>query len=250
MKLKCLACDALARIVYLCAAQSPHVVDVELFQLGLHNTPADLRARLQGRIDAASGQGYDAVALAYGLCGQATAGLTAGGVPLVVPRAHDCITLFLGDRQRYQDEFQNHPGTYWYTQDYVERKDGASTALSLGSGLDTDINAVYDEYVEKYGEDNANYLMEVMGAWQSHYKRAAFIDMGIGDSTPVEAVAQREATRRGWIYERVSGDLVLIRRLLAGDWDGDFLRLEPGQQITMTYDDNVIGCLNVDPADG
>lgn len=250
MKLKCLACDALARIVYLCAAQSPHVVDVELFQLGLHNTPADLRVRLQERIDAAAGQGYDAVTLAYGLCGQATAGLAAGDVPLVVPRAHDCITLFLGNRQRYQDEFQNHPGTYWYTQDYVERKDSASTALSLGSGLDTDINAVYDEYVEKYGEDNANYLMEVMGAWQSHYKRAAFIDMGIGDSTPVEAVAQREATRRGWMYERVSGDLVLIRRLLAGDWDGDFLRLEPGQQITMTYDDNVIGCLKVDPADG
>jgi hypothetical protein len=243
VKLKCLGCDALARIVYLCAAQSPHIVDVELFQLGLHNDPSDLRARLQEQIDATTTQGYDAIVLAYGLCGQSTAGLIARDIPLVIPRAHDCITLFLGDRERYKDEFENHPGTFWYTLDYVERKDGAGTTLSLGSGLDTDINAVYDEYVEKYGVDNANYLMEVMGAWQNHYQRAVFIDMGVGDGTAVEAVAQGEATRRGWIFERVSGDLVLIRRLLAGDWKTDFLLLEPGQQITMSYDHNVVGCL-------
>ena len=88
--------------------------------------------------------------------------------------------------------------------------------------------------------------MEVMGAWQSHYQRAVFIDMGVGDGAPVEAAAQSEATRRGWVYERVTGDLVLIRRLLAGDWETDFLLLEPGQQITMTYDDAVIGCLKHD----
>ncbi len=205
-----------------------------------------MRARLQEQIDATTGQGYDATVLAYGLCGQATAGLIARDIPLVIPRAHDCITLFLGDRKRYKDEFENRPGTYWYTSDYIERKDNTGTTLSLGSGLDTDINAVYDEYVEKYGVDNADYLMEVMGAWQSHYQRAVFIDMGVGDGTAVEAVAQSEATKRGWIFERVTGDLVLIRRLLAGDWETDFLLLEPGQQITMTYDDNVVECLKRD----
>ena len=75
MRLKCLACEVLARPLYLSAAQSPHIVDVELFQRGLHNTPPILRGRLQDRIDAAAGQGYDAVVMAYGLCGQATAGL-------------------------------------------------------------------------------------------------------------------------------------------------------------------------------
>jgi len=188
--------------------------------------------------------------LAYGLCGQATAGLMARDIPLVIPRAHDCITLFLGDRARYKDEFENNPGTYWYTLDYIERKGSDGTTLSLGSGLDTDINAVYDEYVEKYGVDNADYLMEVMGAWQSHYQRAAFIDMGVGDGAAVEAVARGEATRRGWVYERVTGDLVLIRRLLAGDWETDFLILEPGQQITTSYDDQVIGCLKHDQDSG
>ena len=243
MKLKCLSCDSLARLVYLCAAQSPHTVNVEMFRLGLHNQPLDLRATLQTQIDATIGQGYDAIVLAYGLCGRATAGLVARDIPLVIPRAHDCITLFLGSRASYNDQFENQPGTYWYVQDYIERRDGSSTSLSLGSGIDVDINSVYDEYVEKYGEDNADYLMEVMGAWQSHYQRAVFIDMGVGDGTNVEEQARGEAERRGWAFERLTGNLVLIRRLLAGDWEEDFLVVEPGGEIAMAYDNQVMRCV-------
>jgi len=172
MRLKCLGCEALARVVYLCAARSPHIVDVSLFQLGLHDDPADLRSRLQAQIDAATGEGYDAVVLAYGLCGQATAGLIARDTPIVIPRAHDCITLFLGSRERYNEQFTACPGTFWYALDYTERRTNRATTLSLGSGTEADLSAVYDEYVQKYGQDNADYLMEVMGAWQSHYKRA------------------------------------------------------------------------------
>ena len=61
-----------------------------------------------------------------------------------------------------------------------------------------------------------------------------------------EDQAQADAGRRGWTFERVAGDLVLIRRLLYGDWERDFLVLEPGQQLTMTYDDEIIGCLLVE----
>ena len=39
--------------------------------------------------------------LAYGLCGGVTAGLHAGSITLVIPRAHDFITIFLGSRDRY-----------------------------------------------------------------------------------------------------------------------------------------------------
>lgn len=263
MRIKCLACEALARPVYLCAAHSPHIVDVELFRIGLHREPTDLRARLQARIDAADqdltgfptdsrrqlfrsseGAPYDAVVMVYGLCGQATAGLIARDVPLVIPRAHDCITLFLGDRARYGEAFREHPGTYWYALDYVERNDGST---ALGAEADAEVQDVYQEYVAKYGVDNAEYLMEVMGAWQKHYDRARFIDMGVGDSSHVEAHARSLAEQRGWAFERVAGDLVLIRRLLNGEWAGegkeDFLIVPPGQQVRMTYDVDVIGCV-------
>lgn len=253
MRLKCIGCEVLARAIYLCAAQSPHLVDVTLLERGLHNTPAKLRARLQDQIDASAAQDFDAVVLAYGLCGQATAGLISRGIPLAIPRAHDCITLFLGSRQRYQEQFQATPGTYWYTQDYIERRSDPGSTLALGSGSQADLESVYAEYVEKYGRENADYLMEVMGAWQRHYQRAVYIDLGVGDGTAVEAFAQEEAARRGWVFERMAGDLVLIRRLLYGDWGddsentpgSDFLILQPGQSVKMAYDDRIIDCVDL-----
>jgi hypothetical protein len=243
MRLKCLACEALAREVYQCAARSPHVIDVEIYRLGLHRDPDDLRARLQARIDAvgdaaASGEEeWDAVLLVYGLCGKSTAGLVAHKLPLVMPRAHDCITLYLGARERYDEQFREHPGTYWYTLDYCERSHGR---VSLSADADMQMEATYEEYAEKYGADNAEYLMEVMGAWREHYDRAAFIDMGVGDPTTVIAKTQEDARTKGWRYERLAGDLVLVRRLLEGDWGEDSLVLQPGEQVTMTYDHAVV----------
>ncbi len=242
MKIFCLACEVLARPLYLCAARSAHIVDLQLIQRGLHNQPANLRTVLQAAVDAASEKPYDAIALGYGLCGQATAGITARSKPLIIPRAHDCITLFLGSRARYQQQFEQFPGTYWYAQDYIERDDGSGGSLALGSGMDTNADTVYAEYVEKYGQDNADYLMEVMGAWKQHYSRAAYVDLGVGNGAAVENKARDQAERRGWTFDRVEGDLMLLRRLLEGEWNEDFLILQPGQKLTMTYDEGVIGC--------
>ncbi len=243
MRLKCFGCDALARMVYLAAAQSPHIVDVTLFQLGLHLKPGSLQMRLQAEIDAVQGQGYDAIIMAYGLCGKATAGLTARDVPLVIPRAHDCITLFLGSRERYTQEHEKSPGTYWYSQDYIERGYQDGQKVVLGAGMeddDRDMDVVFQEYVEKYGKDNADYLMEVMGAWREHYNRAAYIDLNLSQNKTVENQAREEATRRGWNFERVEGDLILIRRLLNGDWNKDFLVLQPGERMGMAYNEDII----------
>jgi hypothetical protein len=232
----------LARALYLYAAQSPHTIDIEMFRYGLHQHPNDLRARLQQAIDATRGQGYDAVLLAYALCGKSTHGLVAGDTQLVMPRAHDCITLFLGSRARYRQQFEQVPGTYWYVQDYLERDDGSGVGLAIGAETGADAEATYASYVEKYGKDNAEYLMEIMGAWQSHYQRAGLIDLGIGDASLAEKRAQADAARRGWTFERLPGDLGLVRRLLYGEWDDDFLVVPPGQTISMTYDENVLCC--------
>ncbi|MFH0750654.1 MAG: DUF1638 domain-containing protein [Chloroflexota bacterium] len=264
MRLLALTCEVLARSVYLCAARSPHVVDVHLNRRGLHDDPPNLRAILQGEIDAAGGVGapgaidspeapagadapttaYDAIVLAYGLCGAATAGLRAGSIPLVVPRAHDCITLFLGSRDRYTAEFTGHPGTYWYVEDFVERSDDGGAFAGMGAVSDAEARATYEEYVAKYGEDNAAYLMEALGGWSSHYDRAAFVDMAVAAArvaAAAEAQARDDAERRGWTFEKLAGELILVRRLIDGDWGPqDFLVLQPGERLVMSYDEAVI----------
>ena len=240
MRLKCIGCDVLARPIYHCAARSPHVVDVTLFRRGLHSDPPDLRTWLQHEVEA-TGPGYDAIVLAYGLCGGATAGLVAREIPIVLPRAHDCITVFLGSRTRYQAESADHPGTYWYVQDYVEREDGSGGALlGVGATSDAELQAQYEAFVAKYGRDNADYLMEALGSWLRHYDRAVFIDMGVGDASSIEARARHEAEERGWRFERMAGELDLVRRLLDGDWSDDYLILQPGQRLGMSYDRDVV----------
>ena len=241
MRLHLIACDVVARPVYLCAARSPHVVDITLFKRGLHNQPPDLRTALQGAIDATP-PGYDAIILGYGLCGGATAGIVARDVPVVLPRAHDCITLFLGARERYAEETKG-AATYWYVADQLERNEGyraGTSGLAVGGDTDDDMETVRAEYVEKYGEDNADYLMEVMGAWRSHYGRAAFVSMGVADERAPEQTARDEADRRGWAFERVEGNMVLLRNLIDGAWDNDVLVLQPGETLAMSWDDGVV----------
>ena len=241
MRLYAIACDVVARAVYLCAARSPHVVDLKLYERGLHNEPKTLRERLQEAIDAAPANA-DAVVLGYGLCGGATAGLVARDKPVILPRAHDCITLFLGARERYNDEMSG-PATYWYVNDQLERNDGYRAGvggLAIGSDTDDQLESIRAEYVEKYGEDNADYLMEILGGWRSHYGRAAYVTMGVVDESVSVQTARDEADRRGWGFDQMEGSMVLLKRLLDGEWDEDMLILQPGERLAMSYDDFVV----------
>lgn len=239
MRIKCLSCEVLARIVYHCASLSPHVVDVEFLERGLHEKPVNLNAILQNKLDALNSDSYDAIVLAYGLCGKSTSDLIAGKIPVVVPRAHDCITLFLGARKRYQAEFEKVPGTYWYVQDYFERTSENCSLKGIGADTDEDSEKTYHEFTAKYGKENADFLMETFGNWQSHYQRAAFIDHGLSDGSDVESLAKQQADAHQWIFEKFMADFSLIRRLLNGEWDEDFQLIRPGETLKMSFTDAI-----------
>lgn len=245
MRLYVIACEVLARPLYAGAARSPHTVDIALLEKGLHNTPVKLRQELQDRIDAIQSERYDHILVGYGLCGDATAGLRAREVPLVIPRAHDCITLYLGSRARYMKEFQTCSGTFYYCADYMERGD-RDDLLTMGVGQEAN-SENYKELVERYGEENARYLMETMGTWMEHYSRGVFIDMPFCPMEAFRETAQEEVEGRGWDFEVAEGDDGLLRRMVAGDWDDDFLIVLPGEAIKPSYRDDVVQAV---PGDG
>ena len=241
-----LTCEALARTIYAAASTSPHTVSVRLYRQGLHNTPKQLRFTLQEQIDAIEPGECDAILLADGICGTSTLGLIARHTPLIIPRTHDCIALYLGSHQRYMEEFEAHPGTYWYSLDYMERNEPGST-VGLGAASIGEMDDVYNGYVEKFGQDNADYLMEVMGEWSKHYDRAVFIDMGTGDGHEFEQSAQQEAQRRGWTFERKQGNRRMLDMLINGNWsENEFLTVPPGHTIIQVPGDELIRAQKVE----
>ncbi len=239
-RLIALTCEALARSVYAAAATSPHGVTVRLFRQGLHNTPKLLRRTLQDEIDAIEPGACDAILLAYGLCGLSTASLVARHTPIVMARAHDCITLYLGSRARYQAEFDRHPGTYWYSTDYMERQEPGQS-VGLGAAGIGEAEAEYDAWVARWGVETADLLREEMQRWARHYTRAAFIDTGLGELDRFEAEAKKKAAAEGWVYERVPGNRRLITQLVHGDWPAeDYLLVPPGFAIRQSADEGVV----------
>jgi hypothetical protein len=74
-----------------------------------------------------------------------------------------------------------------------------------------------------------------------------FIEMGIEPDGSFEQRARDDAAKRGWTYEKISGDIGLIQRLVNGEWDPkEFLLVPPGHRIVASYDDGVIEAVTSD----
>ena len=244
-RLLAIGCEVFYREASAAIAQSPCVVDIEYMPKSLHDIgEGPMSSRLQAKSSCRSRRGLltpglTPIVLLYGLCNNGIRGLHAP-VPIVVPRAHDCITLLLGSRARYDEHFQANPGTFYRSPGWIERdSDPDANPASVTSRLG--VTHDYAKLAEKYGEDNAKYLMETMGDWFKHYRRLTLIDTGVGPCEAYRPICQAEVRDKNWTYEEIAGDTVLIRKLLCGDWDEqDFLILQPGQKIAASNDDAVI----------
>jgi hypothetical protein len=243
LKLKVIACDVLKREIAYLGSRSTCVVDVTYLPQGLHATPDILRAKLREQIELANRgfpynhygltPSYDYILLAYGLCDNSIVGLTSETVPLVIPRAHDCITLLLGSRYRYGEMFFGHPGIYWYSRGWIE--------CSVQPGEERYAHT-YASYVEQYGEDNAEYLMEMEQGWFKSYNRAVFINWKeLGNDNYYRDYTKTCAAYLHWDFEEAEGDPSLLGRMLNGVFDEEEVLVVPQQRtISAGYDEGIL----------
>jgi hypothetical protein len=187
----------------------------QVFDFGLHVNPDKLRNTLQEAIDAVSGQ-YDTIILGYGLCSQAVIGIKANGCRLVVPRVDDCIAIFLGSRNAYTTQCRSEPGTYYLTKGWIEVGD---TPFSE-----------YEETVQRYGKERAERIYKIM---MGNYKRLALINTGQYELEKYREYARNIAERFGLRFEEIEGSDTLVKQMLFGPWDDDFVLLEPGETFTL-----------------
>ena len=225
------SCHVLWRELCYYASLSPHVCQFNFLQQGLHCFPDELRKEVQRAIDEA-GNECEAILLGYGLCSNGLVGVTARDTRLVVMRGHDCITFLLGSKEAYREYFDNHAGTYWYSPGWID------TSVQPGKER---YEAELRHYVEIYGEENAEHLMETMEGWVRNYNNAAYVDLGLGDSSTHKAFTRECAEWLGWDHEFIEGDPQLVKDFLAGNWDDErFLVVEPGETIVASHDESTI----------
>ncbi|MGE5646634.1 MAG: DUF1638 domain-containing protein [Acidobacteriota bacterium] len=242
MRLKLVSCEIFYREMCAAVARSPNQVDVEFLPKGLHDSGSEMMLdRLQAALDAVDESRYQAILFGYALCGNGLVGLRTRSKPVVIPRAHDCITLFLGSKERYLEYFTNNPGVYFKTTGWIERGEGLQP-LSAQALRKTGIGYSYEELLEKYGEENAKYLYEQLGEHTRNYRQLTFIEMGVEPDERFERATVEEAARREWKYEKVRGDMGLVHDLVDGRWDPEkFLIVPPGWRVVAKHDDSIIG---------
>ncbi|MBF0232023.1 MAG: DUF1638 domain-containing protein [Desulfamplus sp.] len=232
---------------------------------GLHDKPNELRHRLQAAIDyAAKDKSCCRIIVGYGICGRGTVGINAPNVPLVFPRVHDCIALFLGSDQAYKKEFARYPGTFYLSAGWCtekgrpgkkRKKNIDSNTLKSSNSLknygNCEVKAIEDnsedkteadvehkiwigsepmgslELKAKYGEEGGNRIIDFFSSWQKNYQRAAFIDTGLGNSEKYAQQAREMADEYHWKYEKIKGDTSLMRRLLTQDYSDDAILIVP-----------------------
>lgn len=239
MYLKLLACEVLTREICHCIAGSPHTVDVGFTAKGFHEDCEKLRGLIQDTIERIDREAmpYDAILLGYGLCGNSTAGLLARSVPLVLPRAHDCCTLFLGSRQRFSKLFADNPSRPFSSAGYMERGEGYLHDGQTGRLLGLDRS--YEQYVAEYGEENARYIMDSLRLSRDGHtdNHVIYIDVPETSRSEYADRCRRQAEEEGLEFMRVAGDIRLIRLLVNGPWDPEeFLVVAPGERVKAVYD--------------
>ena len=166
------ACGVLAIDIKTLAEKLGTSITTDFLEGGLHSTPGELRRRLQASIDRASTAGAcDKIAVGYGICGRGSVGIHARNIPLAIPKAHDCIALFLGSDSAYRREFSRFPGTYYISPGGFEEK--------VQPKSDPREKAEFNiRLQEKYGQ-NANSFQEMaalLDFWRESYVPKSEVD--------------------------------------------------------------------------
>jgi len=229
-----LACDVLQDEVEHLAAGMRHLVRREYLPMGLHDRPAHMRTELQGWIEVAEADPrIETIVLVYGLCGHGTVGLEVRRVPLVIPRAHDCITLFLGSASHYARFYADHPDAYFYTPGWM--RGGRVPGPERQAALRRDLEARYAD-----SERVARLLEAEAACWEGRH-HATYIDHGLPQHDGCAETARACAEGFGWSFEQIAGDPTLLKKTLAGNWsEKTHLIVQPGQSIRPSYDDTIM----------
>lgn len=226
------ACRVFEAEIALHGGCAPHIVVTRFLEVGLHDHRTDSARRSRRKsTPLIFGMTFRQCCWRMGFVGGATAGLRAGRHQLVIPRAHDCITVFMGSKEKYACQQAAQPDSYYYTPGWMHanRTPGPER-----------IEALREELSRKFAADDVEFLLETERANWARHGRAVYLDLGTPDADEKAATAAAAARALHWQYQRLPGDPVLLRDLLAGRWYPErFQIIKPGEVLDHTADERI-----------
>jgi N-methylhydantoinase A/oxoprolinase/acetone carboxylase beta subunit len=244
-KVVVIGCAVLGTDMQKAARQLDVPVDFKWLQAGLHERPDELGRQLQAAIDSVSAAGgIDRIVIGYGVCGRGTIGIQSRDVPLVIPKVHDCIAMFLGGAAAYRREFKKYPGSYYISAGWYREK-AVPVSQRRQQAWFGDKLVHHDDIARRYGDQAADQTIDFLNSWQKNYQRAAYIDTGAAGAINYENHAREMAEAYGWTYEKIPGSLALLEKMLsAAATTDEILFVEPRHVIDF---DAVTGTLSSRP---
>ncbi len=185
-------------------------------EAGLHDVPQKLNATLREKLrEAERTYRPDRVLLGYGFCGNALRGIEAGEYTLILPRVDDCITMFIGSREKKR-ELEGGVGTFFMTEGWLNN--------------DVSILKQREQFIEDYGEEDG---LDVFQMMYGHYRRIGLLDCHCGHIDELKRRSCALAEAIGFEHCVFDASIDYVKQLLTGPWPTDkFIVKAPHEMIT------------------
>jgi hypothetical protein len=157
------------------------------------------------------------VLMAYGFCGNALNGLSAGHLRLIFPRVDDCISLLL-NHGCVREEVPRNPRHYYLTRGWFSHSNSLKEA--------------FGDWDERYGPERAAKLRDTMWAG---YEQVDLIDTQAYDVEECLEESHGIAEQLKLEHGVVAGSVQLLERLFRGERDSEIVVVPPGEAINFNH---------------
>ena len=208
-----LACSSLTEYVEAAQERARTAFPVIYLNRLYHRDPKEMQQHILQALEEKVPAGTKTVLVAMGFCGGSWEGVRAS-YRLVLPRIDDCVSLLLQTGDVPVSDLKE-PGHL-----YVRAKDPSKE--SFKSIFERMTQGIDEETKARYHKD-----------WQQLYSSIDIMDTGLnGCREPGYAeTVQIDADWLDAAMTYVPAGTYLIEKLLRGEWDDQFLILEPGEPV-------------------
>ncbi|HHU31586.1 MAG: DUF1638 domain-containing protein [Zhaonellaceae bacterium] len=177
----------------------------------LHRSPEKLHAEIQQLLNETNG--YELIILGFGLCGNALNDIKTTNCPVIMPRIHDCVPVFLGSKAKYETLHKENMRTFYYV-----------------SSMDM-VREDYERSLAKYGLNKSKRLFAAMF---KNYNRFLYIHTNNSRNNKAYEEVQNFASIVELPCDEIKGSLDYLEKLINGPWDKEqFITIPPFSTIKM-----------------